>query len=140
VRVRNGRITFSATDVANHLSCAYLTKLDLRLARGEIAEPAWENPHLVILQQRGLEHEKAYIESLRTRGLSVLDLSDEPEAASQEMTRTAMESGAQVIYQGVPCQRRVARPHRRSVEGRSSRSHESLRCVVLRSCGLQAGK
>lgn len=101
MRVRNGRITFSATDVANHLSCAYLTKLDLRLARGEIAEPAWENPHLVVLQQRGLEHERAYIESLRTRRLSVLDLSDEPEAASQEMTRTAMESGAQVIYQGV---------------------------------------
>ena len=101
MRVRSGRITLSATDVANHLSCAHLTKLDLRLARGEIAEPAWENPHLVVLQQRGLEHEKAYIESLRSRGLSVLDLSDEQETISQELTRTGMEAGAQVIYQGV---------------------------------------
>src|SRR6266853_5947795 len=79
MRMRNGTIALSATDVANHLSCTHLTGLNLRLARGEVAEPAWENPHLVVLQQRGMEHEKAYVESLRSRGLSILDLSTEPE-------------------------------------------------------------
>jgi hypothetical protein len=61
----------SATDLANHLSCRHLTALDLLLAKGEIAAPSWDNPHLRVLQQRGLEHERAYIESLRTKGLSV---------------------------------------------------------------------
>jgi hypothetical protein len=42
MRVRQGRATLSATDLANHLSCRHLTTLDLRLAKGEIAEPSWE--------------------------------------------------------------------------------------------------
>jgi uncharacterized protein len=64
-----GAVTLAATDLANHLSCRHLTTVDLRLAKGEIAEPSWENPHLVVLQQRGLEHEKAYIAWLRSQGL-----------------------------------------------------------------------
>ena len=39
-------------------------------------------PHLRVLQQRGLEHERAYIASLRAKGLSVLDLSGEVDAYS----------------------------------------------------------
>src|SRR5580704_11590352 len=101
MRMRNGTIALSATDVANHLSCTHLTGLNLRLARGEVAEPAWENPHLVVLQQRGMEHEQAYVESLRSRGLSILDLSTEPETTSREALRAAMEAGVHVIYQGV---------------------------------------
>src|ERR1700688_1766436 len=95
MRILQGAVTLSATDLANHLSCRHLTTVDLRLAKGEIAEPTWDNPHLRVLQQRGLEHEKAYIEWLRSRGLTVFDLSNEPEAA----TRAAMVSGAQVIVQ-----------------------------------------
>jgi len=73
--------------------------MDLRLARGEIAEPSWDNPHLRVLQQRGLAHEKAYIEWLRSKGLVVVDLSNEPEATASAATCAAMKSGAQVIVQ-----------------------------------------
>ena len=66
MKVRDRAVSLSATDLANHLSCSHLTTLDLRLANGEIAAPTWDNPHLRVLQQRGLEHEQAYIESLRT--------------------------------------------------------------------------
>src|ERR1700677_3740271 len=86
MRILQGAVTLSATDLANHLSCRHLTTVDLRLAKGEIAEPTWDNPHARVLQQRGLEHERAYIESLRAKGLTVVDLSNEPEAA----TRAAM--------------------------------------------------
>ena len=99
MRVRQGTVTVSATDLANHLSCRHLTTLDLRLAKGEIAEPSWENPHLRVLQQRGLEHEKAYIESLRAGGLGVADLSQEPGELATEATWAAMQSGAQAIVQ-----------------------------------------
>ena len=77
-----GTVTLSATDLANHLSCRHLTTVDLRLAKGEITEPTWENPHLHVLQQRGLEHEKAYVEWLRSQGLAVVDLSNEQEATA----------------------------------------------------------
>jgi predicted RecB family nuclease len=99
MRVRQGTATLSATDLANHLSCRHLTTLDLRLAKGEIAEPSWENPHLVVLQQRGLEHEKAYIDSLRSKGLAIVDLSNEAEEVAAEATWAAMKSGAQAIVQ-----------------------------------------
>ena len=73
--------------------------LDLRLAQGEIAEPSWDNPHLRVLQERGLEHEKAYIEWLRSKGLNVVDLSTEPEATAVAATWEAMKGGAQVLVQ-----------------------------------------
>ncbi|MBZ5677085.1 MAG: TM0106 family RecB-like putative nuclease [Acidobacteriia bacterium] len=99
MRIRQGAATLSATDLANHLSCRHLTTLDLDLAKGEIAEPSWDNPHAVVLQQRGLEHEKAYIESLRSRGLTVVDLSNGAAEGATEATWTAMKHGAQAIVQ-----------------------------------------
>jgi len=99
MRILQETVALSATDLANHLSCRHLTTMDLRLARGEIAEPSWDNPHLRVLQQRGLAHEKAYIEWLRSKGLVVVDLSNEPEATASAATCAAMKSGAQVIVQ-----------------------------------------
>jgi predicted RecB family nuclease len=96
MRILQGTFALSATDLANHLSCRHLTTVDLRLAKGEIAEPSWENPHLRVLQQRGLEHEKAYIEWLRSKGLTVADLSND---STNSATWAAMKSGAQAIVQ-----------------------------------------
>ena len=99
MRVRQGRTVLSATDLANHLSCCHLTTLNLSLAKEEIDEPSWENPHSRVLQQRGLEHEKAYIDSLRSKGLSMVDLSNAGEAAAGEATLAAMKSGVHTIVQ-----------------------------------------
>jgi uncharacterized protein len=46
-----------------------------------------------------LEHEKAYIESLRSKGLAVVDLSNEAEEVAGEATWAAMKSGADAIVQ-----------------------------------------
>jgi hypothetical protein len=70
--------------------------LDLRLANREIAAPTWNNPHVRVLQRRGLEHERAYVEDLRSKGLSILDLTGE---ADEKTTWEAMKGGAQVIVQ-----------------------------------------
>ncbi len=99
MRVRQGRVALSATDLANHLSCRHITTLDLSLANGECAEPSWQNPHLRVLQQRGLKHERAYIESLRSKGLAIADLSREPEESASDATWAAMKDGAQAIVQ-----------------------------------------
>jgi hypothetical protein len=46
-----------------------------------------------------LEHEKAYIESLRSKGIAVVDLSNETEEVAGEATWAAMKSGADAIVQ-----------------------------------------
>jgi hypothetical protein len=51
-----------------------------------------------VLQQRGLEHEKAYIGSLRSKGFAIVDHSNEAEEMA-EATLAAMKSGAQAIVQ-----------------------------------------
>jgi len=136
MRILQGAVTLSATDLANHLSCRHLTTVDLRLAKGETAEPTWDNPHLRVLQQRGLEHEKAYIDWLRSKGLSVIDLSNEPEAATWE----AMESGVQVIVQpslaGGPWRGRadvLLRVERPEISSRAGNwSYEAVDCKLAR--------
>lgn len=67
MRILEGAAVLSATDLANHLSCRHITSLELRLAKGQIAEPTWQNPHAHVLRQRGLEHERAYIDWLRAK-------------------------------------------------------------------------
>jgi len=99
MRIQQGTVVLSATDLANHLPCRHLTTADLRLARGEIPVPRWEDPHLRVFQHRGLEHAKAYIESPQAKGLVVLDPSQEPEATASAATWEAMKSGTQVIVQ-----------------------------------------
>ncbi|MEO8483060.1 MAG: hypothetical protein ABI634_12675, partial [Acidobacteriota bacterium] len=55
----------SPTDLANFLVCRHKTSLDLRAAKGEIGIPAWDDPLVAVLRERGQQHERAYIETLR---------------------------------------------------------------------------
>jgi uncharacterized protein len=92
-----GSIRLSATDVANHLSCKHLSTLNLLLAKGSLPAPEWSNPDLKVLQQLGLDHEKAYVENLRSKALSILDVSQE--SNSRDATLAAMKNGVQAIVQ-----------------------------------------
>jgi predicted RecB family nuclease len=99
MKVRNGTLTLTATDLANHLSCRHLTTLDWRLDKGEIAKPNWSDPHTEVLRQRGEAHEKAYVDSLRAAGLAVVDLSNEPKDLPGDATLRAMQTGVGAIVQ-----------------------------------------
>src|SRR6478672_8453715 len=92
-----GNIRLSATDVANHLSCKHLTTLNLLLAKGAVSAPDWANPDLKVLQQLGMDHEKAYVDNLRSKGLSIVDVP--LDANSHAVTLDAMKKGVQVIVQ-----------------------------------------
>ena len=99
MKTRDQVVSLAATDLANHLSCRHLTTLDLRLAKGEIAAPSWENPHLRVLQQRGLEHEQAYIRRSALQRDSRSSIFRMRRRRQREATRAAMKSGAQAIVQ-----------------------------------------
>jgi uncharacterized protein len=92
-------VELSASDLSQSLSCRHLTALNLAVALGRRSAPSWIDPVLVVLQQRGLDHERGYIDGLRSQELTVVDLSysegDDAVARSIE----AMRSGVDVVIQ-----------------------------------------
>jgi uncharacterized protein len=105
MQLLDGQIILSATDLTGHLACEHLSALDLAGVRGEIDRPRQDDPEGDVLRRRGDEHERRYLEHLRSQGLKIVEL-DRPEAglaglqAAEAATLEAMASGAGVVYQG----------------------------------------
>ena len=96
-----GTVRLAATDLSNHLFCSHLTALNFAEVRGVRKAPPVRAPDLVVLQQRGLDHERAYIETLRATGTSIRDLSGiNAEDYAVAETLAAMASGIDIIVQG----------------------------------------
>ena len=95
-----GTLLFSAGDLSNYLGCRHLSRLDLQVAQGARPKPQGRDPGLVLLQERGLAHEKAYVEHLRHQGLHMVDLrAIEDGHDAVEKTRLAMQQGVDGIVQ-----------------------------------------
>lgn len=104
MRLAGDGLILSATDLSNFLSCRHRTALEMAEARGGHQRPRWDDPLLEILIQRGLEHEKAYVESLRAGGREIVDLADVKALdAAVAQTLDTMRSGAEVVVQAALC-------------------------------------
>jgi len=99
MRMSGSRIELSASDLSSFLDCVHLTSLDLAVARGDRAPPTWTDPVLIVLRERGLEHERGYVEELRAQGLSVTDLDGFVGEDAVARAISAMRTGADVILQ-----------------------------------------
>jgi uncharacterized protein len=96
-------LRLSASDLSHFLSCRHLTALDLAVAHRTRERPYRpDDPLLQLLFDRGIAHEKAYVETLRREGRDVLDLNGIPRNQPDEAiarTLTAIRAGADVIVQ-----------------------------------------
>jgi hypothetical protein len=92
---RDGRLTFSPSDLNDFLACPHLTSLRLAVARGEISPPYRHNPHADLIRRKGEEWEAAYLAQLRAHGREVVEPGDA--AATEE----ALRRGADVVYQAI---------------------------------------
>ncbi|MEO8464497.1 MAG: TM0106 family RecB-like putative nuclease [Gammaproteobacteria bacterium] len=93
-------LRLSATDLANHLGCAHLSNLNLGVAQGRARRPPRrDDPVTVLLEERGREHERAYLTQLRKRGGTIAEIVTKPGADGTAETLAAMRDGADVIYQ-----------------------------------------
>lgn len=88
--------TPSPTQLAAHLACPHLTQLERQRRAGELAINFTSDPRLQAMQERGQQHENAYIEHLRRRGWSICDLRGANDPAS---TLAAMRKGYEAIVQ-----------------------------------------
>ena len=98
MKITEGRLRLSASDVANFLACQQLTQLDLRAARGTLEPPHPVDVGFEDLVRRGAEHERTVLERFRADRLEIADLSQAERPA--EATAAAIRDGADVIYQG----------------------------------------
>src|SRR4051812_35678502 len=98
------QLVVSASDLNNFTACRHLMRLNLEYARGELERPDDRDPTTEIVARKGDEHETRYLESLKTEGKDVVEISQDDnsreslERAAVE-TIEAMRSGAEVIYQ-----------------------------------------
>ncbi|MEO6462808.1 MAG: TM0106 family RecB-like putative nuclease [Candidatus Eisenbacteria bacterium] len=91
----------SATDLANHLACRHLTTLDRGQAEGKWSAPDWFRPEAALLRERGMEHERAYLDHLAASGLEItrVGADDALDLHGLEGTVAAMFAGREVIVQ-----------------------------------------
>jgi predicted RecB family nuclease len=100
MREEEGLRFYSATDLVNYLGCAHATVCDLRQLTQPVDLPE-DDEHKVLLQEKGIEHERAYLERLRKNGRSIAEISSEGTLEARvSATRAAMRDGADVVYQG----------------------------------------
>ena len=93
-------IRLSASDLSNHLACSHLTALDLAVATGQLPAPKWHSPDAWVLQQRGMEHENAYLSHLEAEGIPITDLREiDGDSTALAETIAAMQQGVAAIAQ-----------------------------------------
>jgi predicted RecB family nuclease len=99
MRATGQTLELSASDLSYFLACRHRTGLDLAVAQGIRAAPTWVDPALVLLQERGLEHERRYLERLREEGLQAVDLSAQSADGAVRRAADAMRAGVDLIIQ-----------------------------------------
>lgn len=92
----NGGVQLSGSDLVGHLNCHHLTTLERAAATGQMKRPYFDDPVLKALWERGVDHEKAYIEHLRTAGYEVHEI------AGVGVTRELADATFEAMRRGVP--------------------------------------
>jgi predicted RecB family nuclease len=94
-----GRL-YAATDVVGFLECEHLTTLSLQNLVTPLPVAAVDESDKLV-QDKGIEHERAYVHHLMAQGLTVLDISQAAEGIAEkvEATLDAMRRGVDIIYQ-----------------------------------------
>jgi uncharacterized protein len=87
-------MVLSPSDLNAFLACPHLTTLQLAVADGDLGKPFRINLHADLIQRKGEEHERRYLEQLRADGKTV---AEPPTAADTE--EAIRGADADVIYQ-----------------------------------------
>ena len=99
MKKEGSRYTFSPSDLINFMRSEFITWMDrfYRESPGAV-EPDPDTEEQEIIQRKGIEHERAFLQSLVAGGRRVCDLTEFRD--QQEPTLAAMRRGEDVIYQG----------------------------------------
>jgi len=105
MRVVDGTLVLSATDLTGFLACGHLTQLEREAAEEGLVRPDRDDAELELLRRRGDEHERAYLAFLKDQGKSVVEIDELRGGLAalvdvEARTVAAMREGWDYIYQG----------------------------------------
>src|SRR5512132_4469077 len=101
MHLAGSNLQLAASDLGHFLSCRHCTALDMEVAQGVREKPYFFDPFMKMLTERGLAHEKEYVESIEAGGEEVVDLGGLPRSEAAERCLEAMRKGEPAIAQGV---------------------------------------
>lgn len=101
MKLEQDQFRLSATDLVKFAACEHATRMDLAYLQGENLKPAASSDQAALLQRLGEEHEQAYLRQLESEGRKIVRIEREniSELEAIEATRSALEEGAEIIYQ-----------------------------------------
>ena len=105
MRVSDGQLRLSPSDLSNHLACPHKTTLELAVARGELEQPHVDDTHVDLIRRKGDEHEAAYLARLEAAGRSIVRIPTYDDdgfdaEGARRLTEEAIRSRAgAVVYQ-----------------------------------------
>jgi predicted RecB family nuclease len=102
MRMIDGELRLSASDLMRFKGCRHATTLDLRLIEVRDIEPGADGAEAELLQRQGDEHELAFLEQLKSEGRSVVEIPKDGISLEESvrLTLAAMASGPDVVFQG----------------------------------------
>ena len=99
---------YSATDLVGYLACRHLVDLERAAAFGHRERPSRDDPVLDRIEQRGIEHEKRFLDTLEAQGIAAKRIKKDEDLPrldrliqTRDDTFSAMAAGADLIYQAV---------------------------------------
>ena len=99
MRKADGGLILSASDLLGYMGCAHHATLGLR----DLEEPiqrADDDDQAQLIQEKGDEHEAAYLKMLRRSGQKIAEISDGASLDKRvEQTAEAMRRGVPIVYQ-----------------------------------------
>ncbi|TMI77669.1 MAG: hypothetical protein E6H10_18575 [Bacteroidetes bacterium] len=99
MKIVDGKVFLSASDLSTHIACPQATFLNLEEAKGLRKPPVQIYGTLHALQQKGEEFERNYLEQLRVQGKKIVEIDKTSRRQALQDTMKAMADGADVIYQ-----------------------------------------
>lgn len=97
---RGKEVLYSASDLVNYLECEHLTTLDLIDLETPLPKTA-DSEQAQLIQAKGYAHEADFLDLLKARHPSLIDISATGRSLDQKITATlqAMRDGYEIIFQ-----------------------------------------
>ncbi len=102
MRLVDGTLLLSPTDISSFLACRHRIGLELAATHKALDKPRFDDPYAAILARHGAEHEQHYVASLKAQGLTTANAKPTDRTATPEslrLTLEAMRAGVDVIVQ-----------------------------------------
>ncbi|SHF45408.1 uncharacterized protein SAMN05444279_1512 [Ruegeria intermedia] len=102
MKLDDGQIRLSASDLMRFMACAHATALDLQRLQGSGPDPVEDSADAELLQRHGDAHEADHLRHLAEQGRSIARIETEGASFDRAVadTLTALRTGPEVIFQG----------------------------------------